>query len=272
MQPDENGEYSVTTEGEIRSYTPSLLFNNKILIPLYNSPNDAVALDIYQQLFQGYEIFQIPSSILSSSHGSLFRLAVNVPQPVLFRLRHPKLTGMQAFENEILINTFVQSINPVDSIQLFYRIHPSTAFQVINAYGCCGGNSSSMSGYSISDTISYYLQAFLGEHTQSLPIGVPTSSFTFWFDPYTGIQSDLAEQQVTFSPNPVSEYFFIKGLSDPGHETTYQLLNLNGVLVAEGKVPSNAGIKTPDYLVNGLYLIKIITSGKTHISKLYLQR
>jgi agmatine/peptidylarginine deiminase len=47
----QDGSYSVSDSGEIRSYTSSLIFNNKILIPSYNNPSDAVALSVYQQVF-----------------------------------------------------------------------------------------------------------------------------------------------------------------------------------------------------------------------------
>jgi agmatine/peptidylarginine deiminase len=270
VAPNENGEYSVTNNGEIRSYTSSILFNNKILIPSYDNENDATALNIYQQLFQGYQVIQIPSQALSALHGSLYKLAVNVPQPKFFRIRHSKLTGIQPFESETWINSFVQSLDQVDSIELYYRIHPSTTYQVVNSIGCCGGYSGSVSGYNISDTISYYLQAYSGEYKQTLPIGAPVATYTFWFDPFTGLQTESEDQRVTIFPNPASDYIFLNGISKNEKEVSYKLLNMNGIPLAEGNIEAGAAIRLPDYLVNGFYIIKIITSGKTHISKLYL--
>ena len=270
VAPDESGEYSVNNSGEIRSYTSSILFNNKILIPSYNNENDAIALSIYQELFPGYEVMQISAHAISAMHGSLYRMAVNIPQPKFFRIRHSKLTGMQTFEPEIWINTLVQTLDPVDSIQLYYKIHPSSSYQVVNSGGCCGGSSGLISGYYINDTISYYLQAYSGNHIQTLPVGAPAATYTFWFDPFTDVNMGNAEQQISIFPNPASDYLFVRGISSSDTEARYKLLNSNGVSMAEGSIQSGAAIRLPDNLANGLYIIKIITSGETHISKLYL--
>ncbi|HID32931.1 MAG TPA: T9SS type A sorting domain-containing protein, partial [bacterium (Candidatus Stahlbacteria)] len=42
--------------GVYRSYTNSLIFNERVLLPIYNHPYDTVAIRIYQQVMPGYEI------------------------------------------------------------------------------------------------------------------------------------------------------------------------------------------------------------------------
>ncbi len=268
----QNGTYSVSDSGEIRSYTSSIFFNNKLLIPSYNSPADAVALSVYQQLFDGYQIFQIPSQVLSTNHGSLSRLSVYMPQAKLFRMRHSKFTGPQAFENELWINTFIQTFDLVDSIQLNYRIHPSTTFEITNMYGCCGGNSGSLSGYTINDTISYFLKAYSGDHVQTLPNGAPEATYTFWFDPFTGIKANDKEQQLTIFPNPASSFIFVKNNDKNFQYANYQILDLSGMLVSDGVLNGEPKIMLPENLANGFYILKVITAGKSWVSKLYLQR
>ena len=270
VAPDVNGGFAADNSGEIRSYTSSLLFNNKILIPSYNSDSDSIAFNIYQQLFQGFQVIQIPSLALSALHGSLFRMAVNVPQQKFFRLRHSKHTGQIAFEPELWVNSYVNSPDPVDSIQLFYRVHPSTTYQVVNAFGCCGGNSGLITGFAIGDTISYYVQAYGGDHIQTLPIGAPVANYTFWFDLFTSINSEAKEQNITIFPNPASDILFIKGISKSETFAEYTLLNINGISVTQGSFQGDSKLNLPKNLPDGFYVIKIITSGKTHFSKLYL--
>jgi len=268
----QNGVYATSDSGEIRSYTTSLIFNNKILIPSYNSPSDSVALSVYQQLFNGYQIFQIPSQVLSANNGSLGRLSVYIPQEKLFRMRHSKYTGPQVYENELWINTFVQTFDLIDSIQLFYRIHPSTTFEVMNTYGCCGGNSGYLSGYTMSDTISYFIKAYSGDYMQTLPNGAPDATFTFWFDAYTGLQTLNSGNGLTIFPNPANNHIFVKGNKENIQNSNYQILNLSGMAVKEGILSDDAKIILPENLANGLYILKIITSGKSLSSKLYLHR
>jgi len=271
VAPDGNGEYAVSNSGTIQSYTSSIILNTKILVPSYDQSQDAEALSIYSELFPGYQVFLIPAQNLAAMHGSLYRLALNIPQPELFRIRHSKITGLQAFEPEIWVNAFVDSWNPVDSIQVFYKSHQASAYEVINTYGCCGGNSGTLSNYSVNDTISYYIQAYSGNHVQTLPIAAPEGVFTFWFDPYTNITGNPKIEDVIIYPNPASDHIFIIGMSKSSTTDSYQVFTLSGNMVAEGKIIPGNEIRLPEYLVNGLYMIKIINSGKTHICKLYLQ-
>jgi agmatine deiminase len=268
----QNGSFSSSDTGEIRSYTSSLIFNNKILIPSYNSPSDAVALGVYQQLFDGYQISQIPSQVLSANHGSLGRLTVYIPQEKLFRMRHSKYVGPQPFENELWINTFIQTFDLIDSIQLFYRVHPSTTFEVMNTYGCCGGNSGYLSGYTISDTVSYFLKAYSGDYIQTLPNGAPEATFTFWFDVFAGLKPLDKGQKLRVFPNPASSYVMVDGDIGDFQFANYQILNLSGMVVSEGDLKGSPKIGLPENLASGVYILKIITSGKSWVSKLYLQR
>jgi agmatine/peptidylarginine deiminase len=270
VAPGANGEFSVTSNGEIRSYTSSILFNNKVIIPSYNSANDAVALNIYKQAFPGYHIYQISSQVLTLMHGSLYRLAVNIPQPKLFRIRHQKFSGMLPYESEIWMNALIQSTDPVDSIQVFYRIHPSATYQVVNTYGCCGGNSASITGFNSSDTVSYYLKAYGGGNAYPLPIAAPEVTYTFWFDPFTGLKPPSSADNISIFPNPASDRIFVKGIPKTNSESRYQILNLQGVLLAEDKIPGEQPIRLPESMVDGLYLVKILTTGESQICKLYL--
>ncbi|MEI6060137.1 MAG: agmatine deiminase family protein [Bacteroidota bacterium] len=272
VAPGINGGYSVSDSGEVRSYTSSILFNNKIFIPSYNTATDATALCIYKQLFSGYQVVQVPSQILTALHGSLYRLALIIPQPKLFRIRHSKITGLQDYQSEIWINTFVQSIDPIDSIQLYYRIHPSSAFQAVSTTGCCGGNSGLISGFGISDTISYYIQAYGGNHVQTLPLAAPEAVFTFWFDPYTNSKETLLNQQIQVSPNPTSGTIFIRGTGLINQVSRYQVINLFGITEAEGEIHPETEIRLPANLADGYYMIKISGTFKTFVSKLYLHR
>lgn len=272
VAPNSSGNYASTSNDEIRSYTSAIVFNNKILIPKYDNQLDNNALNIYKQLYPGYEYHFIPAKVLSQMHGSLYRLAVNIPQPKLFRIRHSKISGQQYFECEIWANSFVNSFNPIDSMLVFYRVHPSDEFVAHNSNSCCGGNSSPMNGYSINDTISYYLKAYMGNFSQTLPLNAPETTYTFWFDLYTGPKAQVSDQLISVFPNPASNYFFVNGLGKIDPEASFNMLNINGVSVTSGHFESGNKILIPDYLVNGLYLIKISNFGKSHTTKLYLQR
>lgn len=268
--PDATGEYAITQQGEIRSYTSSIILNNTILIPSYGHPFDAIAYSVYSELFAGSQVVQIPSAMLTAMHGSLFRLAAVIPQPDLFRIKHSKFDGMIPFENELWVNSFVHCFDQVDSIQLFYRIHPSTEWQIMNTYGCCGGNSGFLSGYSIADTVSYYIKAYNNSISQTLPIGAPAAAFTFWFDLYTNLEDKKETQNWFIFPNPASESVEISGL--PTDELwEFKLTDIQGRTVLQDKLNNQMKISFPANIPNGLYFLTIKGFGKTHTTKLYLQ-
>jgi hypothetical protein len=127
-----------------------------------------------------------------------------------------------------------------------------------------------MTGFSIGDTISYYIQGYSGNHSQTLPIAAPETVYTFWFDPYTAITNADKQQKVMAFPNPASDIVFINGIENIGTNTHYEIFNIQGVKVEEGTFFGEASIKLPVTLSNGLYIIKIITTVKTNICKLYL--
>jgi hypothetical protein len=128
-----------------------------------------------------------------------------------------------------------------------------------------------MTGFSVSDTISYYIQGYSGSYSQTLPIAASEAVYTFWFDPYTSVKPLAEEPKVTLFPNPASDVVFIKGIDIKDTKNSYQIINIQGTTIEEGVLAESASINLPGNLTNGLYFIKIITSGKTHICKLYLQ-
>ncbi len=272
VSPNADGSYAASADGELRTYTSSFFLNNKILLPLYGTTADAQALAIYKQLFAGYQVFQIPSQMLTAAHGSLCRLGVEVPQTTLCRIRHAKLVGMQPYQSETWINTYIQTFLPVDSVQLFFRIHPSPNYNTCIMFGCCGGTSGFFDGYTMTDTLSYYIKAFCGTHIQTLPLAAPTASFTMWFDPFTGIGESEKPQDFTIFPNPAVDFVHIRESHQATVGARYQISAANGAVVAEGRVEDGAAIRLPTHMAQGFYMVKVSTAGKTLVSKLYLQR
>jgi agmatine/peptidylarginine deiminase len=266
------GIYPAGQDDELRSYTSSLVMNDKILIPAYGDAADETALEIYRKAFPGFRIFQIPAKELSARHGSLYRLAIPMPQPEYFRMRHAKIAGAVPFQEEIWVNTFVQSPAPADSIILYYRIHPSAEFQRVNTTGCCGGNSGLISGYTVSDTISYYVEAFGGTHSQTLPLAAPAGTYTFWFDPFTSRPDYASDETVKVYPNPNRGWVHLTSSGQNSRPEAYEVFDYQGKLVDQGRIGNDQTLALPQLLPDGLYLIKLINSGKFSYCKLYLHR
>jgi agmatine deiminase len=269
VAPDENGFYPATMDDILQSYTSSIILNATILIPAYNQPQDSVAKQIYSEVFAGYQIVSVNSKMLASMQGSLLRLAVNIPQPELHRMRHSKLTGAIPFDNQVWINSFVYSIDCSDSISVYYRIHPDTNFIIYNTVGCCGGNSGLIENYQYTDTISYFIKAFDGVNSYSLPLNAPSSTYTFWFDGYVPVKKPVTNTICVF-PNPAHQYIHIKPGIEKLENSLYELINLHGVTVQKGNVPNSLTIPIYEGTSEGIYVLKLTSFDKTHLTKVYL--
>lgn len=65
------------------SYANFLIINKAVLVPLYNDPNDSIALKILAQCFKQREIIGIDCSSLIEQFGSLHCIAMQIPQNTL---------------------------------------------------------------------------------------------------------------------------------------------------------------------------------------------
>ncbi|HIE05919.1 MAG TPA: T9SS type A sorting domain-containing protein, partial [bacterium (Candidatus Stahlbacteria)] len=67
--------------GVYRSYTNSLFINDKVLLPIYNHPYDATAIQIYQQAMPGYDIRTFDCSDIIESGGAVHCITKLVALP-----------------------------------------------------------------------------------------------------------------------------------------------------------------------------------------------
>lgn len=64
-------------------YANFLILNGAVLMPTYDDPMDAVALDRLRDCFPGREVFGIPCLALIRQHGSLHCVTMQLPAGVL---------------------------------------------------------------------------------------------------------------------------------------------------------------------------------------------
>lgn len=62
------------------TYANFLICNDAVLVPLYNTEKDAVALQVFKSVFPDYEIVGIDCSVLISQHGSLHCVTMQYPE------------------------------------------------------------------------------------------------------------------------------------------------------------------------------------------------
>ncbi len=67
------------------TYANFLIINDAVLLPVYNDPHDAEAIEICRKAFRGRDIVPIDCSILIRQHGSLHCVTMQFPEEVSLR-------------------------------------------------------------------------------------------------------------------------------------------------------------------------------------------
>jgi len=68
------------------TYANFLIINGAVLLPVYNDPHDAEAIDICRKAFKGRDIIPIDCSVLIRQHGSLHCVTMQFPEEVSIRI------------------------------------------------------------------------------------------------------------------------------------------------------------------------------------------
>ncbi len=80
-----------------KTYANSLILNNKVIVPIYNHPNDQIALDTYQQLLPDKEIVGVNADLIIGWEGSLHCITMQLFDPEAL------LTCLGDFDNDRMI-------------------------------------------------------------------------------------------------------------------------------------------------------------------------
>ncbi|MDX9967148.1 MAG: agmatine deiminase family protein [Sulfuricurvum sp.] len=68
------------------TYANFLIVNDAVLLPVYNDPHDAEAIEICRRAFKGRDIVPIDCSVLIRQHGSLHCVTMQFPEEVSIRI------------------------------------------------------------------------------------------------------------------------------------------------------------------------------------------
>jgi agmatine/peptidylarginine deiminase len=256
--PRADGTFATTQDEEMRSYTNSVILNGTVLVPSYNLPDyDSAAMNIYRQVMPGYDIRMIDARILSQAGSSLHTITREVPVEKYFRIRHGKVTGSQPFVEDFLIYTYVYCAGELDSLFLYYRIHPESDFTKIPFSPVCPQYMALIDKLNPSDTVSYYIEAWSGDDVTRLPFVAPKAAYTFWFDGVTGAEACHNRPESSFSifPNPTTDIINIT--ASVSGEYVVTIYNMTGEEMIRRTFTGDKCLITLDELTSGLYLVKI---------------
>ncbi len=201
MNPIEYGGPAGRTN---KTYTNSLILNNKVLVPIYNLPLDEVALQIYRDLMPGYEVIGIDSETIIEYAGAIHCMVNTLHAANPLMVLHAPI-------DSVAVGTAPRirfSLNPgfadIES-SVFYRLTSLPDYTEVSAV--FGGGAWIAQLPAMAEDFDYYITATAtpGEQvmTALLPENAPQTTFGVTVVDYAGIGSaDLLLELPGIAPNP----------------------------------------------------------------------
>ncbi|MBC8319525.1 MAG: agmatine deiminase family protein [Bacteroidetes bacterium] len=264
--PNDNGNYPIIPEDEMRTYTNSLILNNTVIVPSYGLPEfDFAAYNIYEKYMPGYNIYMVDARLLTPNYGSIHTITKEIPQSNFLRILHEKVTGPQEFISDFHINCLVASGNQVEEMWLYYKLNNDTSYTKTTIHLVCPQHFGTIAGLQTTDTVHYYIEAISSSTTTTYPLSAPEGNFTFWFDIVNIDETYVNTYDFELVPNPSNGKFAIIRQNE-NSEIRIKIFNSVGQLVFVTQAYTGEIINTGNKLDKGYYTV--IVGHNNNISKL----
>lgn len=272
--PKANGTWASTQNDEMRTYTNSIIINDVIVIPSYNLPEyDSAAKQVYKESMPGYRLEMVDASPLTPLYGALHCVVKEVTKPDYLWINHEKIVGLSQYSEPFLINAEIYSDSGPDSAFVFYKTSSEMDFNKVEMTGNLNAFTASISGFPISDSIQYYIKAYLNDDFVTFPPQGEGGAFTFWFDPSVSTSEDDAQPyNIEVFPNPCNGSFTIS-IDKLNESVAFTIQQIDGRVVHHGIVNSRfQQMNFSDHFAKGIYLLNFrLKNAAPVIRKLIVQ-
>jgi agmatine deiminase len=228
------------------SYLNSLFVNNKVLVPLWNEPEDDTALFIYQQLLPDHEIVGINCAAMAGSGGAMHCITIQVPSSKYAHIQHYPLTDTEDTLNAYRVRARITTSADLmlDSTLVCYKINSSNYATVpftpvVDTPGVYAGYIPPQSN---GDTVHYYISTQNSDGIKrTSPKHVPPQIYSF----YVGF--DITPPEITHTPlgnqtiNSWPVYVSAVVTDDSGVDSVILEYGINGVPQTPIPMPNTGG-------------------------------
>jgi agmatine/peptidylarginine deiminase len=176
-QPDVYGFGDV-----VRSYTNSLIVNNKVLLPVYNIALDEIAIKVYQDALPGYTIYPIDCSDIIESGGAIHCITMGVPDLNMIAISHIPYLDIppHASNYQIWATITPSSGHSVNQAVLYWKREVERSFTAVPMTLVGDEYRGTIASFAAGNKIHYYIQAQdESGNTNYHPYGAPANSHSF---------------------------------------------------------------------------------------------
>jgi agmatine deiminase len=202
--PSDNGAYPNST-GDYFTYTNSSFINKTLIVPIYNIPEDSIALNIYRQALPGYTITGINSLLSIPALGALHCITkeIGVNDPLL--ISHQALHDTYDTVNGYNVEALIKHRTGIASATLYYSTDTATGYQSIPMVSLSGQPDhwgAQIPAQSAGTRVYYYIvSASVSGKIQSRPMPAPSGYWKFDVLNVAGIAEQQFEWKAAY-PNP----------------------------------------------------------------------
>ncbi|MCD4700427.1 MAG: T9SS type A sorting domain-containing protein, partial [Candidatus Aegiribacteria sp.] len=260
--------YRVESSGS-EGYTNSLIFNDHVYMPAFNSDNDTPAIAVYEEALPGYTVQGYDYSGWLPDDALHCRTRNVMDNEMLF-IRHLPVDSTQSSSSPVTIDALIRCHpdNALTSHEVYYRIGTSGSFTSLSMTST-GSDSFTVDipGVSGSETVQYYISA--SDDTgrdESRPRFAPDTWFFEYETTLTGLgHGDCSIAGVTIEniePNPFREAISIRYSMASPIPVSLTVFDISGRVVSVSDDCLDAGNDCftwmPDDTVPaGVYIIRL---------------
>lgn len=221
------------------SYLNSLFVNNKVLVPIYNLPEDDTALFVYQQALPEHEIIGIDCSSMLGSGGAIHCITITAPEAEFIHVKHWPLPNTNDTLNDYRVRAEIITSSALisDSALIYYSVNSGiyTTVPLAPVVDTPGVYSGYIPAQSHEDTIHYHMKVQNEEGNQrTSPRHVPPQSYSFIVTGNPGIHEHYVREistRIVTSPNPARDnVLFAFDLNESAH-IRIQVYNVLGQMI-----------------------------------------
>ena len=280
MNPIEHGTYDVN-----RTYTNSLILNDKVLVPIYNTELDAPALQIYAESMPGYEIIGIDSEEVIQYLGAIHCISNTLHHVNPLMILHEPLLAADMGAAPVLRCRLNPRFGDRE-VELHYSSVADGAREVVPAVFAGGVWFAQMPP--VYQDFDYWFVARAhtdaGVMETSLPEGAPVEFFTCEVGDYSTVSPlPLLASPLTTWPNPIGPRASLSFALSREAAVSLEVYDVAGRLERRllGGVPLTAGAHqvvwdgrgdAGETLPSGIYLVRFASGREVTLEQIVLLR
>lgn len=211
----DNGTYSTTCNqinADARGFVNGLLVNKTFIVPIYSNESspqtnrdwDEAALDQVRALMPGYNVVGIDARSLTPAGGAIHCVTMQIPTDNPIRFKHDRTAGLQPALPVYPFEAEITNKSGIASAEVYWRLKGESDWNQIsmNATGDAFSAGLVNPGFTVSDTVQYYIQAeAINGKTAAKPYVAPEGYFTFFFEEDYDIDEGCEIPQERFTSN-----------------------------------------------------------------------